>query len=196
MAVLLALCASTLFGVADFLGGSSARRIHPTITAFASQVAGLVVLFAVALLGGGALIGGDLALGAAAGAIGAVALIAPGFGGIVPVRPALLADYFGTKHFGQINGWGRLMFTTGGAVGAWLVGRIFDVTDGYTVAWLVASLTVLAGVPIMLLATPPTDLMRQYQDEADVAWEAEQAAARRAAAPPEGEVDGQPAAQS
>ena len=74
MAVLLALCASTLFGVADFLGGSSARRIHPTITAFASQVAGLVVLFAVALLGGGALIGGDLALGAAAGAIGAVAL--------------------------------------------------------------------------------------------------------------------------
>ncbi|MCA9847429.1 MAG: MFS transporter [Dehalococcoidia bacterium] len=129
-------------------------------------------------------------------AIGAVALIAPGFGGIVPVRPALLADYFGTKHFGQINGWGRLMFTTGGAVGAWLVGRIFDVTDGYTVAWLVASLTVLAGVPIMLLATPPTDLMRQYQDEADVAWEAEQAAARRAAAPPDGEVDGQPAAQS
>lgn len=74
MAVLLALCASALFGVADFLGGSSARRIPPATTSFASQLAGLVVLLVGAGVTGGALIRGDMALGAAAGAIGAVAI--------------------------------------------------------------------------------------------------------------------------
>lgn len=107
-------------------------------------------------------------------AIGAVALIAPGFGGIVPVRPAMLADYFGTKHFGQINGWGRLMFTTGGAVGAWLVGFMFDVTEGYSLAWFIAGIVVLAGVPAILLAKPPTALIERYEREADEAWQAEQ----------------------
>lgn len=108
-------------------------------------------------------------------AMGAIALIAPGFGGIVPVRPAMLADYFGTKHFGQINGWGRLLFTTGGAVGAWLVGYLFDLTEGYTMAWLISGLLVLSGVPAMLLAKPPRDLIAQYEREADEAWAAEQA---------------------
>lgn len=108
-------------------------------------------------------------------AMAALALIAPGFGGMVPVRPAMLADYFGTKHFGQINGWGRLMFTTGGAIGAWLVGYVFDVTEGYTLAWLISGLVVLAGVPAMLLATPPRELIERYEREADDAWDAEQA---------------------
>lgn len=74
MAVVLALCASALFGVADFLGGSSARRIRPTITALASQVSGLLVLTAAAAVTGGMLLGGDMAIGAAAGAIGAAAI--------------------------------------------------------------------------------------------------------------------------
>lgn len=74
MAVALALCASTLFGVADFLGGSSARRIEPTITAAVSQVAGLVVLVVAASLTGGTLVGGDMLLGTLAGLVGAAAL--------------------------------------------------------------------------------------------------------------------------
>lgn len=111
----------------------------------------------------------------------AIALIAPGFGGIVPVRPAMLADYFGTKHFGTINGLGRTMFTTGGAIGAWLVGYMFDVSGGYTAAWLTAGLLVLAAVPFILLATPPTHLMERYEREADEAWAAEQAAEQAAA---------------
>lgn len=74
MSVLLAVCASALFGVADFLGGSSARRIQPTISSFASQVAGLVVLTTAAFVTGGLLLGPDLALGALGGAIGAVSI--------------------------------------------------------------------------------------------------------------------------
>lgn len=109
-------------------------------------------------------------------AMAAVVVIAPGFGGIVPVRPAMLADYFGTKHFGQINGWGRLMFTTGSAVGAWLVGYLFDATGGYTQAWLVSGIVVALGVPLMLMATAPRTLIEQYEREAEEAWEAERAA--------------------
>lgn len=74
MAVVLALCASALFGVADFLGGSSARRIQPAITALASQVTGLFVLTAAAAVSGGMLFRDDMVLGAAAGAIGAAAI--------------------------------------------------------------------------------------------------------------------------
>src|SRR5690606_7816453 len=32
-------------------------------------------------------------------AIVGICIVAPGFGGMIPVRPALLADYFGTKYF-------------------------------------------------------------------------------------------------
>lgn len=74
MAVVLALCASTLFGVANFFGGSSARRIDSTITATASQGIGLVVLLGAAVFTAGSLVGTDLLLGAAAGTIGAGAL--------------------------------------------------------------------------------------------------------------------------
>lgn len=105
-------------------------------------------------------------------AIASIAVVAVGFGGMVPVRPAMLADYFGTKYFGQINGWGRLFFTTGGAVGAWLVGYMFDVTGGYTSAWLVSSLLILGGVPVMLFALPPRRLQAQYEREADDEWAA------------------------
>lgn len=74
MAVLLALAASAIFGVADFLGGMSARRILPVLTAAASQISGLLVLAIAAAVVGGELIAVDLWTGAAAGAIGAVAL--------------------------------------------------------------------------------------------------------------------------
>lgn len=74
LAALLAICASALFGVADFFGGMSARRIAPAITSATSQLAGFVVLAAAALVVGGRLGGEDLALGAAAGLIGAAAL--------------------------------------------------------------------------------------------------------------------------
>ena len=74
MAALLAMCSSVLFGIADFFGGMSARRVAPTTTAATSQLAGLAVLSVAAALVGGAVSGTDLALGLSAGVIGAGAL--------------------------------------------------------------------------------------------------------------------------
>jgi drug/metabolite transporter (DMT)-like permease len=74
MAALLAIASSLLFGIADFLGGMSARRIKPILTAATAQMSGLVLLLVVSAVLGGERIAGDLWTGSLAGAIGAAAL--------------------------------------------------------------------------------------------------------------------------
>lgn len=92
IAIVLALGASVSWGVGDFLGGVSSRRL-PTFTVMAvSQVAGLAAVFAVvAALGEAAPATGGVAFAAAAGlggivglaalyrgmAVGAIAIVAP-----------------------------------------------------------------------------------------------------------------------
>lgn len=75
VAALLAILASATFGVADFLGGLSARKIAPALTATIAQVAGLLLLGLAALtvLTGDPL-PRDVALGAAAGVAGGLAI--------------------------------------------------------------------------------------------------------------------------
>lgn len=94
-----------------------------------------------------------------------ILLVAPGFGGSVPVRPAILADYFGTKFFGTINGIGALVMTTGGAIGPWVVGAVVDRTGSYDNGWLIATGVTAAAIPLFLLATPPTDLIEAAREE-------------------------------
>ena len=74
-AIALALGASALWGVGDFLGGVTSRRL-PAITVVAlSQAAGLVAVTAVALVAGGPFLGAPaLAAAVAAGLAGAVGL--------------------------------------------------------------------------------------------------------------------------
>lgn len=92
-----------------------------------------------------------------------ILLIAPGFGGTVPVRPALLADYFGIRSFGTINGVTRLANTTGGAAGAWIVGVLVDVTGAYAFGWWIAAVITALGVPAILISKPPTALIEEYR---------------------------------
>jgi MFS transporter, OFA family, oxalate/formate antiporter len=91
-------------------------------------------------------------------------LIAPGFGGTIPVRPAVLADYFGTRYFGTVNGAMTLVQTLGSFFGPWLVGALVDATGAYTVGWLVCAAFAALSVPLMLLATPPHRLIETYRD--------------------------------
>ncbi|MGE3857146.1 MAG: MFS transporter [Dehalococcoidia bacterium] len=89
-------------------------------------------------------------------------VIAPAFGGLLPVRPAILADYFGTKHFGTINGIAMLVTTTGGAAGPWFVGRMVDVTGAYALGWWVCAGLAVLAIPLLLLSTPPAALIARY----------------------------------
>jgi drug/metabolite transporter (DMT)-like permease len=73
----LALSAALLWGSADFLGGSAARRLALFVVAFVSQAAGLAAVLVVALVAeGGGPSASTLANGAAAGLVGVVALLA------------------------------------------------------------------------------------------------------------------------
>jgi len=96
----------------------------------------------------------------------AILLISPGFGGTIPVRPAMMAEYFGTRHFGTVNGVAALMNTTGGALGPWTVGLIVDMTGQYTTGWYLAAGVGLLAAPLVLLATPPRALAERYRAEA------------------------------
>jgi MFS family permease len=90
-------------------------------------------------------------------------LIAPGFGGTIPVRPAVLADYFGTRYFGTVNGVMSLVQTLGAFFGPWLVGLLVDETGSYTAGWLICAAFAALSVPLMLLATPPRALIDTYR---------------------------------
>ncbi|MEZ4503178.1 MAG: MFS transporter [Dehalococcoidia bacterium] len=96
-------------------------------------------------------------------AVLALLIIAPGFGGAIPVRPALLADYFGTKYFGTLNGILMLLATFGSFGGPLLVGWLFDRTGDYTASWLVCGAVGLLAVPVALAATAPRALTEEYR---------------------------------
>ena len=94
-----------------------------------------------------------------------IAIAAPGFGGTIPLRPSIAADYFGTRHFGTINGTMQFVSTTGGAGGPWVIGRLVDLNGDYTLGWVIAALVVAGvGIPAALVATVPGDLRQRYRD--------------------------------
>jgi sugar phosphate permease len=79
----------------------------------------------------------------------------PGFGGPIPLRPALQADYFGTKSYGSIMGLLTLTSVAGGLLSPVIAGRIFDVTGSYRLAWQIFTIVTIPSIPLILLAIPP-----------------------------------------
>jgi uncharacterized membrane protein len=76
MAIVLALSAAFAYGSADFVGGLAARRTSPLLTAFGSQITGLVVLLvAMPFLGHAAPSPRDFAFGAVAGVFGGAGIV-------------------------------------------------------------------------------------------------------------------------
>ena len=82
-------------------------------------------------------------------------ILGPGFGGIIPVRTALMADYYGVRHFGTINGSAAFVMTAGAVIGPWVVGRTVDATGSYTLGWTIAAAVAWLAVPILLAVRPP-----------------------------------------
>jgi OFA family oxalate/formate antiporter-like MFS transporter len=62
------------------------------------------------------------------------------YGSKVPLVPALMRFYFGTKSLGQIVGFIHAVSLVGGAIGPLLAGYIVDVTGNYTIAFLTGAI--------------------------------------------------------
>ena len=80
---------------------------------------------------------------------------APGYGGPIPLRPALQGDYFGTRHFGTIMGLMLAISMLGGLFSPVFAGWVFDITGGYHSAWQIFALTTVPAIPLVLLAKRP-----------------------------------------
>lgn len=74
MAVLIAVLSAAVFGVSDFLGGMSAKRIAATLTSMLAELSGLAGLLVVAVLVGGSPTTADWWWGSLAGVAGGAAL--------------------------------------------------------------------------------------------------------------------------
>ncbi|MDP3879812.1 MAG: MFS transporter [Dehalococcoidales bacterium] len=67
-------------------------------------------------------------------------------GALRPLTMVAKADVFKGKHMGTIMGANNLSYGTGGAIGAWLGGYLFDISNSYTLAF---SLT----IPLLTIAS-------------------------------------------
>ena len=76
-------------------------------------------------------------------------LFAPGFGGSMVLRGAILQEYFGTAYFGKMLGIVLGSASIGGIVGPTLAGWAFDTTGSYTSVWY--GLCVISGAAIFLI---------------------------------------------
>ncbi len=79
----------------------------------------------------------------------------PGYGGAITMLPALLAEYFGLRALGSIQGllWGS--GTLGGFLGPILAGAVYDMVDSYRPAFLVMALAALTAVVLVQMMGRP-----------------------------------------
>ena len=82
-------------------------------------------------------------------------LIGVGMGGLTPILPGLLTDYFGRKHFAAIYGASGMVNTLGLMIGPVYGGWIFDTTGSYSLAFLSGIIITLLAVIIIYLAPKP-----------------------------------------
>jgi MFS family permease len=83
-----------------------------------------------------------------------VFLFGVGFGGTVPLMPAIRAEYFGRAALGKIQGFMNPVMMFAGAVGPIFAGYIYDSTGSYRIAFMVTGLLTFAAVIVMFFARP------------------------------------------
>jgi sugar phosphate permease len=81
-------------------------------------------------------------------------LLGVGFGGMIPVRSVIQAEYFGLRAFGAIQGMTLTVTTLGAFAGPVLAGALYDVSGSYRLAFVLLAMGPLIAVPLILTARP------------------------------------------
>ncbi len=77
-----------------------------------------------------------------------------GFGGIIPVRSSLQAEFFGLKAFGAIQGLTLTVSTIGAFAGPILAGWLYDVSESYRLAFWLLAIGPAVAIPLIITARP------------------------------------------
>ncbi|MBI4286302.1 MAG: MFS transporter [Chloroflexi bacterium] len=73
------------------------------------------------------------------------------WGGVAVLRSIALRNCFGTTHFGSILGLCMGLTMVGTVGGPLLAGWIFDTTGSYSLAWVIAGILLLTGIPLVAM---------------------------------------------
>ena len=79
----------------------------------------------------------------------------PSYGGTIPIRPAIIADYFGRRNFGAIQGLMMGIAMLGGIASPVIGGWVFDVTGSYRSIFVIYAGLAAIGIPAILAASRP-----------------------------------------
>jgi sugar phosphate permease len=78
-----------------------------------------------------------------------------GWGGIIPVRPALQAELFGLRAFGAIQGLVFTIATLGGLIGPVFAGWMYDQTESYRLAFVILAAAAFLAAPMLATLRRP-----------------------------------------
>lgn len=81
-------------------------------------------------------------------------LIGVGYAVTAPLTPAIASDLFGGPRFARIFGTLHFANSLGGALGAWIAGRIFDATASYALALPIAAVMALLAPTLLWFVAP------------------------------------------
>jgi len=81
----------------------------------------------------------------------------PGYGGAITLRLTMLADYFGRRAFGAIQGVILAITVIGSMTSPVLTGMVFDSHGSYRLAWLFLAGLTLAGGPLAFFLRSPRE---------------------------------------
>jgi MFS family permease len=101
-----------------------------------------------------------------------------GFGSSIPVRMAMIGDYFGRQTYGSMLGIMSTVNAVLGAFGPVFVGVMFDVTGTYRTPFLILLVVLVASGPMMLMLEKPSRVKARFRI---AARNADLAAAKEAA---------------
>lgn len=85
---------------------------------------------------------------------GYAVLIGVGYAVTAPLTPAIASDLFGGPRFPRIFGLLQVTNSLGGALGAWIAGRIFDLTSSYALALPIAAGMALLAPGLLWFVAP------------------------------------------
>jgi len=80
------------------------------------------------------------------------------YGGLAAMESPIVADLFGLSSHGVIMGVAAFGFTTGGAIGPVVAGRIFDVFNSYQIAFLICAVVAVSGIVLAWRLKPPVSI--------------------------------------